>query len=257
MGVILQCLEVGYMPTNCYIVGCEKTSESIVIDPGIGQHEERRVIDVIGESGLSLRYIVNTHGHPDHTSGNRALKEKTQADILIHRDDAPLLTDPWLGAQESPAFKVPHRCPICGKEEMVRLDTDGTKARTISGCGVVVLEAAISPPADRLLYEGDIIRFGQIELAVIHTPGHTRGGISLYLANEKIVFTGDTLFAGSYGRTDLAGGSDKDMTNSLRRLARLPARTVVYSGHGASTTIEKEKEIFSYYLPDLLKECET
>lgn len=245
MDVILECLAVGYMPTNCCVLGCKKTSEAVVIDPGINGHEENRIIDVIDASKLSLRYVVNTHGHPDHTSGNRVLKEKARADILIHRDDAPFLTDPWLGAQESPAFKVPHRCPICGKEEMVRLHTDGTKAMTISGCGVVVMESEISPPADGLLDAGDIIRFGQIELAVIHTPGHTKGGISLYLANEKIVLTGDTLFAGAYGRTDLAGGSEKDMMRSLSRLGRLPACTVVYPGHGPSTTIKKEKDILS------------
>ncbi|MGB7055333.1 MAG: MBL fold metallo-hydrolase [bacterium] len=243
MSIILKCLTVGYLPTNCYIVVCKKTLEAIIVDPGINEGEEGRIIDVIRGSRFSARYIVNTHGHPDHTAGNRVLKANTRADILIHHDDAPLLTDPWLGAEESPAFKVPHRCPICGKEEMVRLEIDGTKARTVSGCGVIVLEAEISPPADRTLGEGDKIRFGQTGLEVIHTPGHTRGGVSLYSADERFVFTGDTLFADSCGRTDLAGGSEENMIRSLRKLMRLPAETVVYPGHRSSTTIERARAI--------------
>jgi len=242
MSNILRHLKVGYLPTNCYIVACGKTREAIIIDPGISEGEEDRIIEVIKGSHFSVRYIVNTHGHPDHTSGNRVLKEVTDADILVHRSDAPLLTNPWLGAEMSPAFKVPHRCPVCGKEEMVQLDITGQKARTISGCGVVVLEAEISPPADRILDDGDHIEFGQARLEVVHTPGHTRGGISLYALGDKIIFTGDTLFEDFCGRTDLAGGSIEDMKQSLWKLMRLPAETAVYPGHGNSTTIERARE---------------
>jgi hydroxyacylglutathione hydrolase len=124
---------------------------------------------------------------------------------------------------------------------MVRLEIDGKKARTVSGCGVAVLEAEISPPADRTLGEGDKIEFGQTGLEVMHTPGHTRGGVSLYSADERVVFTGDTLFADSCGRTDLAGGSEEDMMRSLRKLMRLPAATAVYPGHKSSTTIERAR----------------
>jgi hydroxyacylglutathione hydrolase len=239
MSMILEHLQVGYLPTNCYIVACKDTLEALIIDPGINAGEERRIIDVIERFHFTVRKIVNTHGHPDHTSGNRVLKEITRADILVHAEDAPLLTDPWRGAEESPAFKVPHRCPVCGKSEMVRLEISGRKARTISGCGVVVLEAEISPPADRTMVAGDRIEFGQTWLEVMHTPGHTPGGISLYSADEKIVFTGDTMFADSCGRTDLAGGSEQDMIRSLRRLIRLPAETAVYPGHGLATTMER------------------
>jgi len=241
MNLILEYFKVGYLPTNCYIVACEETLEAVIIDPGINKGEEGQIIDEIKRSHFTVRYIVNTHGHPDHTSGNRVLKANTRADILIHHDDALLLTNPWLGAEESPAFKNPHRCPVCGKEEMVRLEINGEKARTISGCGVVVLEADISPPADRTVGEGDKIEFGHTRLEVIHTSGHTRGGISLYSAAQKIVFTGDTLFADSCGRTDLPGGSDEDMIRSLRKLMRLPAETAVYPGHGNSTTIERAR----------------
>jgi hydroxyacylglutathione hydrolase len=116
----------------------------------------------------------------------------------------------------------------------------------ISGCGVVVLEAEISPPPDRLLSDGDLVEFGQGKLEVIHTPGHTRGGISLYSADEGLVFTGDTLFAGLCGRTDLAGGSQEEIVQSLRKLTRLPASKAVYTGHGPQTTIAREKESNPY-----------
>jgi hydroxyacylglutathione hydrolase len=241
MSILLRCLPVGYLPTNCYVLACEDTQEAIVIDPGTKEAEENRIIGAIEHLKLNLEFIACTHGHPDHTAGNKKLKQITGADILIHERDAPLLTNPWLGAEESPAFKVPHRCPICGKQEMVRLDIDGEKARTISGCGVVVWEAEISPPADKVLSDGDIISFGQTELKVIHTPGHTAGGISLYSADERMVFTGDTLSSGSHGRTDLARGSEEDMKLSLRKLMQLPTETVVYPGHGDSTTIGKER----------------
>ena len=241
MSVILKHLKVGYLPTNCYIVACEETLEAIIIDPGINEGEEGRIIHVIKGLHLSVRNIVNTHGHPDHTSGNRVLKEITDADILVHRDDSPLLTNPWLGAEESPAYKVPHRCPVCGKQEFDRLDITGNRARMISGCGVVVCDVEISPPADKILDEGDRIEFGQTWLEVIHTPGHTKGGISLYSADEKIVFTGDTLSADYCGRTDLAGGSEKDLKQSLRKLMRLPAETAVYPGHRSATTIERAR----------------
>jgi hydroxyacylglutathione hydrolase len=239
--MMLKQLNVGYLPTNCYIVACANTGEAVIIDPGIIKGEERQIVGALQEPKLVVKYIINTHGHPDHFSGNRVLKETTGADILIHCADAALLEDPWLGAEDSPAFSVPHQCPVCGKQEMVRLEVIKKKARMISGCGVVVLEADLSPPADRLLMEGDNIAFGQTVLKVIHTPGHTKGGVSLYSANDGILFTGDTLFADSCGRTDLAGGSDQDMMRSLRKLMRLPSKTAVYPGHLSSTTLERAR----------------
>lgn len=241
MGMMLKCVRVGYMPTNCYVVVCSEAQEGIVVDPGIGVGEAGRIIHTIEKLNIRVKSIVNTHGHPDHTSGNRAIKEHTGAPILIHEYDAPLLTEPWLGAEDSPAFKRPHRCPVCGREEMVKLDVSNGKARTISGCGVVVLEAEISPPADQILKDCDRVRFGKSELTVLYTPGHTKGGISLYSRDARLLLSGDTLFAGSCGRTDLAGSSSEDMVLSLRRLMQLPGETVVLPGHGGSTTIEIEK----------------
>lgn len=242
----LKQLEVGYLPTNCYIIICDKTLEGVVIDPGTLVGEEKRVVQVIDELKTTVKFILNTHGHPDHTSGNRIIKQHTGAQILIHEYDAPLLTEPWLGAAASKAFKNPHRCPVCGREEVFRLKVSGNEARMIATCGAVLMNAEISPPADRALREADRIEFGEIELTVLHTPGHTRGGISLYYEEEGWIFTGDTLFKGSWGRTDLPGSSEEGMVSSLGRLGSLPGRTLVYPGHGGHTTIGKEKKTNPY-----------
>jgi len=155
--------------------------------------------------GLSkIKYIVNTHGHPDHTSGNKILKELTGAEILIHEYDASKLAN--------------------------------TSGNLLTFFGL----RSTSPPADRILHEGDIIQVGTIKLKVLHTPGHSRGGISLL--GEDFVFTGDTLFAGSIGRYDFPDASYKELMRSIRdRLAILPDHMKVYSGHGPPTTIGKEK----------------
>lgn len=246
MDITLKHLTVGYLPTNCYIVFCNETLEAMVIDPGIKDGEERQIFDALEESESRLRYIVNTHGHPDHTAGNRVLKEYTHPDILIHGEDAPLLANPLLGVEGSSALNATHICPICGKAEKLRFEVTEKKAKTISGCGVVIMEAEMSPPADRQLADGDVVTLGQVEFDVIHTPGHTRGGISLYSAKARVLFTGDTMFAGSYGRTDLVGGSQEDMMRSLGRLLRLPAITAVYPGHGPATTIARESKHNQY-----------
>jgi glyoxylase-like metal-dependent hydrolase (beta-lactamase superfamily II) len=197
---------VGPIETNCYVVECEKTREAVVVDPGFGKSEAKAFIDEIRERGLKVKYIVNTHGHDDHTSGNTAIKEATNAKVLIHEADAHMLTP---------------------------LSTNRPKTRN---------NETESPVADQLLKEGDVIEAGNIRLTVIHTPGHTKGSISLYSHNDNVVFTGDTLFAQSIGRTDLPGGSYPDIMRSLKtKLAKLPDQTVVYPGHGETTTIRKEK----------------
>jgi len=197
---------VGPIETNCYVVACEKTREAIVVDPGFGKSEAAAFIDEIKERGLKVKYIVNTHGHDDHTSGNTALKEATNAKVLIHEADAHMLT------------------PL----SLNRPKTQNNNSKY--------------PAADQLLKEGDIIEAGNIRLTVIHTPGHTKGSVSLYSQSENVVFTGDTLFAQSIGRTDFTGGSYPDIIRSLKtKLVKLPNRTVVYPGHGETTTIGKEK----------------
>jgi len=204
MFMIVQMFTVGRFLTNCYVVGCGQTKEAIIIDPGFDDPlEAERVYKFIDENVLTLKFIVNTHGHPDHTCGNGIVKKRFHVSILIHEYDAHMV---------------------------------GKTSNKIAGFfGFEIF----SPPADVLLHSGDIVKFGKIALKVIHTPGHSRGSISLL--GEKEVFTGDTLFAGSIGRTDFPESSKSEMPHSLRKLANLPNHLVVYPGHGPMTTIAKEK----------------
>ncbi len=195
---------VGTFFTNCYIVSCEKTTEAIIIDPGFDdQNEARRILKFIDEKTLTPKAIVNTHGHPDHTCGNGTLKEKFHMPILIHEDDARLLGK--LGKTMAESFGIRN----------------------------------LSPPADILLHEGDKVRFGRTSLEVMHTPGHSAGSVSL--VGDREVFTGDTLFAGSIGRTDFPESSETDIMRSLEKLASLADDLAVYPGHGPMTRISEEK----------------
>ncbi len=201
--MVIKELVVGLIMTNCFIVGCEKSREAIVIDPG---GDVDKILDATYESNLNIKYIVNTHGHFDHTGGNKAIKEATGAEILIHRFDAPMLRQ---------------------------------ISMTAMAMGIILED---SPPADLTVDEGDEIRFGKISLRVIHTPGHSPGGISLY--TDGIVFVGDTLFYGSIGRTDLPGSSFPTLISSIKeKLFPLGDHVRVYSGHGPTTTIGTEKRI--------------
>ena len=203
---------VGPLATNCCIVICEKTREALVIDPGFSI-EERNILNKIAQGEFKVKQILNTHGHADHISGNSLLKSFTGADILIHRYDASMLTSP---------------------------------ARNLSW---MTGRSVISPEADRLVEDNETIKVGDLKFRVIHTPGHTKGSISLFCEKENVVFTGDTLFAGSIGRTDLPDSSFKEIIYSLRdKLMNLPERTVVYPGHGGKTTIGKEKRTNPFLL---------
>jgi glyoxylase-like metal-dependent hydrolase (beta-lactamase superfamily II) len=202
--MMVQMFTVGKFFTNCYVVACEKTGEAIIIDPGFDNRiDAEKTFESTKANALTLRLIVNTHGHPDHTCGNGMVKEKFHVSILIHEYDARMLGK--LGKNIAEFF---------GFENS-------------------------SPPADMLLHDGDTIKFGRITLKALHTPGHSPGGISLL--GQKEVFTGDTLFAGSIGRTDFPESSDHDMMRSLKKLADLPDDFVAYPGHGPVTTIEEEK----------------
>jgi glyoxylase-like metal-dependent hydrolase (beta-lactamase superfamily II) len=202
--MILRCVTGGPLETNCYIVGCDETFEALVIDPGLTETECKEVLRKISKLNLQVKYIVNTHGHPDHILSNGMIKDLTGAKVLVHEEDAHLLKEPWTFP-----FEIGQVQPI---------EPDG------------------------LLRDGDIIKIGILEFTVIHTPGHTKGSVSLYCESENVVFTGDTLFYGSVGRTDLPGGSIKDIKASLRdKLMKLPDRTIVYPGHGAKTTVGREK----------------
>lgn len=201
--MFIETLVVGPLQANCYIVGDEATSEALVIDPG---GDADKILDVVAKLGATVKMIVNTHGHVDHILANGRIKEATNAPIAIHAADAGMLTNPLA------AFSF-----LLG-----------------------VLKP--SPPANVMLYEGDVLDAGDVHLHVIHTPGHSRGGICLYEEKEGVVFTGDTLFQGGIGRTDFPGGSHQTLLDSIRtKLLTLPDETVVYPGHGPATTIGQER----------------
>ncbi len=200
--MIIKKLTVGPIMANCFIVGCEETKEAVVIDPG---DEADKILMALAKSHLTVKYIINTHGHFDHVGANKRLSEVTKAPILIHTLDAPLLNQ---------------------------------LSATAAAWG---LKTENSPEPDRLLEDGDTITFGTITLKVIHTPGHSPGGISLY--TDGHVFVGDTLFAGSIGRTDFPGGDYEVLIAAIRnKLFTLGDDVKVHPGHMGDTTIGVEKK---------------
>ena len=206
--MFLKRLVVGALETNCYLIGCEKTKKAAVIDPG-GEEVVDLILDLLQKNNFDLKYIINTHGHIDHIVGNNLLKSKTEALLLIHRLDADMLVN---AKKNFSSFM--------GKE-------------------------ICSPHADNLLEEGDEISLGALKLIVIHTPGHTPGGISLVLNN--VIFTGDTLFAGGIGRTDLPGGSYQDLQKSIKeKLLVLSDDKIIYPGHGSDSTMGEERRTNPY-----------
>ena len=199
--MIIKKLEVGPIVTNCFIVGCESTKEAVVIDPG---DDPDKILMKLAESELKVKYLMNTHGHFDHVSANKRMKKATGAPIAIHPGDEPMFNEL---SQSAKMFG---------------------------------LESEDSPPADIHLNEGDDISFGEITFKVLHTPGHSKGGICLYTKGH--LFAGDTLFSGSIGRTDLPGGDFDTLISSVRqKIFPLDDDTIVYAGHGPETTIGREK----------------
>jgi hydroxyacylglutathione hydrolase len=201
--LIIKKLEVGPIMANCFILGCDATKEAAVIDPG---DDADRILMTLATENLSVKYLVNTHGHFDHVGANKRMKEVTGAPLAIHPEDVPMLSQ---------------------------------LSRSAASFG---LAADNSPEPDLLLNDGDTVAFGDITLTVIHTPGHSRGGICLYTKGH--LFAGDTLFAGSIGRTDLPGGDYDTLIASIKeKLLALPDDTIVYTGHGPETTIANEKRM--------------
>jgi len=206
-------MQVGPMAVFAYIVGDPESGEGLVIDPAANVDG---IIAEACENKINIRYIVNTHGHVDHMTGNAEMKTRTGAQLIVHRDDAELVMFTPL-----PLYRM-H-----GAEK--------------------------SPYPDIMVQDGNVITVGNVSLKVIHTPGHTLGGISLY--SPGYVFTGDTLFVEAVGRTDLPGGSRRMLIHSIKeKLFTLPDDTIVMPGHNygrlPSSTIGREK-MFNR----LLKNC--
>ncbi|MEK7813160.1 MAG: MBL fold metallo-hydrolase [Candidatus Desantisbacteria bacterium] len=194
-------LMVGELRANCYIIAQENTSECVIIDPG-GDGE--RILRLLKEKGLNPVYIINTHGHIDHIKANSFIAKQTGAKILIHQNDARMLHDP------------------------------------ISNLSSFLGNFETTPQADSVLKDGEILNVSGIIIEVLHTPGHTQGGICLKICN--CVFTGDTLFAQGVGRTDFPGGSHKTLIESInKKLMVLDDETIIYPGHGESSTIGRER----------------
>ncbi|MBD3348705.1 MAG: MBL fold metallo-hydrolase [Candidatus Eisenbacteria bacterium] len=204
--------EVGFAAANCYIIADSETRAAAVVDPGTGDPEELKgIVDEIGRMRADVRYILNTHGHPDHMWGNDYLKREVGGDVVIHELDGLKLTDPERNSSVLFGFSV-----------------------------------RVSP-ADRLVREDDTIDLGEASLRVLHTPGHSTGGVAFL--GDGFVLTGDTLFAGSIGRSDLPCSSEEStvayqvLIDSIgEKLLSLPDETVVLPGHGPVTTIGRERE---------------
>ena len=202
--VLVRQFEVGNFSIFSYLIADEHAKEALFIDPS-DNHDT--LMREAGSHGLAIKYIVNTHSHIDHSMGNKEMVRRSGAKIIIHEADAPGLLDTPRDLLE-------------------------------------MFDAESSPPADILVSDGQLIQVGNIALQVIHTPGHTPGGMCLYI--DGMVFTGDTLFVGSVGRTDFPGGSYQDLEQSIRtRLYVLPGDTVVFPGHNygmrPTSTIQQER----------------
>jgi len=202
-------LIVGPLSVNCYIIGDDQTREAIIVDPG---GNARDILDTLRREQLKPIAIINTHAHFDHLIALAELREKTGAPFWLHTDEAPVLASASLGAR------------------------------------MFGFAMAQPKPAERLLHDGDPVRVGTLVLRVLHTPGHTPGGICLL--GDGWLISGDTLFQAGIGRTDLPGGDYATLMASIRdKLLTLPDTTIVYPGHGEPTTIGEERQLNPFLRP--------
>lgn len=195
-------IPLGIYQANCYILWDDKTKKTAIIDPGGDFSDLKRIIE---EKSLDVEYVILTHAHADHIGAVGDLKNNYNIKVAVHNEDYEMLRNRSINHSD-----------VMGNE-------------------IIEIEA------DVRLSDGDIITIGDAKLHIIHTPGHSKGSISI--KSGDIIFTGDTLFSGSIGRTDLEGGSYKEIIKSIKeKIIVLPEKTRVYPGHGPSTSVKTEKE---------------
>lgn len=203
--MIQQRLVVGPLQCNCTILACEKTREAVVIDPG---DEAPRILEALQKQNLTAKYLLHTHAHFDHIGGTREIRDKLQTKICLHQGDEMIYKMlPLQGQMFGMQFPEPR-------------------------------------PIDQFIEDGEVLQFGEHKLEVIHTPGHSPGGVCFKLSDkEQLLFSGDTLFQRSIGRTDLWGGSFETLVASIKhRIFTLDGDTLVFPGHGDSTRVGEEKK---------------
>jgi len=210
---LIKKLVVGPLQANCYLLSDAATRETAIIDPG---GDARQIIGCIEGGGLKPVVIINTHAHPDHVAANAEIKKRYKIPLLLHEDDAPVLAQSGMLSKLIGLFLEP------------------------------------SPPPDRLLHGGDEIKIGKLTLKVIHTPGHSAGSICLWHEGKgdetPLLFSGDTVFEDSVGRTDLPGGSYQALMDSIRtKIMPLPDRARILPGHGPETTLRREKRCNPFF----------
>lgn len=202
--MIHEVLPVGMLQCNCSIFGDEQTHEAIVVDPGA---DITKIQEILDKHGLKVKSIVITHAHFDHIGGAEKLRALTGAPVWMNASDEVI------------AMSLPLQCAFFGVPQ------------------------AKNPGIDVKLHEGDVLRAGETEFQVLHTPGHTPGSVSLYIPSQTMLVAGDTLFRGNIGRTDLPGGSGKKIIQSIHeKIFTLPEETIVVPGHGPGTTVGHEKQ---------------
>jgi hydroxyacylglutathione hydrolase len=211
--MIIDSAEVGRVQCNCYVVGCEKTKEGVIIDAG---GDVDLIEEMVRRHGLTIKYIICTHAHFDHIEGLTGLLKSIKAPILLHEGDLRLYED------------IKSQGKIFG------------------------MELERTPPWDHMVKDGDNLFFGELSMKVLHTPGHSPGSITL--ATGGVAFTGDTIFAGSIGRTDLPGGSFETLISSAKeKILSLPDQTKLYPGHGPATSVGHEKKFNPFLGEDAMK----
>lgn len=204
----IETLVVGPIETNCYIASDPVSREAVIIDAGDDAEE---ILAYVEQNRLQVKYLLNTHGHFDHIQANDVIREKTGAQLAIHADDVELLASP----------------------------------EKVSAGMMSVIHGCREP--ELVLHNGDTIAFGPYQLRVIYTPGHSKGGCCFYEVQEKVCFTGDTLFRGSIGRTDLYGGNYAVLLKSVRERLQVVADDVtIYPGHGPESTMAFERRANPY-----------